>query len=400
MKRTARTLCALSLLLAAVAPAGSLKRIEPIDIVDLREVTDPQISPDGKLIVYSVLRRLSGAEHDDASVWLVPADGSKPERPLVIGEGESGSARWAPDSRRVAFLSSRANPLNVGKRSRQLWLLSLDGGEAQPLTKVDGDIADFRWSPDGQRIAFLASDPVPADVRARVALRQDSIQVDANPQMQRVWIYDLRSRSAEQVTPANIHVSMLAWSPDGARLALRTAQTPDINAHWYRSDLAIFDLAEKRLNPPIAKRAAAVTPAWSPDGQQLAFSEILEDGIGAEPRIYDFRSLKVTSCGENYPGLIGEMRWNSDGRGLLIHKFENTRTGFATLDARSCEIKHVVDAFHVGPYGLSASADGKAITYVGSTFHQPPEVWDVGQDTEGGDQDQSSNAIVAARRCA
>ncbi len=216
--------------------------------------------------------------------WF-PLDGTKPERSRwSAGDGESGNARWAPDGKRIAFLSSRANPLDAGKHSRQLWLLSLEGGEAQPLTKIDGDIADFRWSPDGQFIAFLASDPPPADVRSRVALRRDAIEVDANPQMQHVWIYDSRSRSVRARYSENVHVSMLAWSPDGARLALRTAQTPDINAHWYRSDLAIFDIADKRLNPPSAKRAAAVTPAWSPDGQQLAFSEIHEDGIGAEPR--------------------------------------------------------------------------------------------------------------------
>ncbi len=91
--------------------------------------------------------------------------------------------------------------------------------------------------------------------------------------------------------------------------------------------------------------------------------------------LYDFRSGKVTSCGENYPGLLGEMRWNNDGRGLLVHKFENTRTGFAQLDPRTREIKHVADAFYVGLYGFSASADGKTIAYVGSAFRQPPEVW-------------------------
>ncbi len=137
-----------------------------------------------------------------------------------------------------------------------------------------------------------------------------------HPQMQRVWIYDFHSRSVEAVTPANIHVGMLSWSPDGARLALRTAQTPTSMRIGTRSDVAILDVASETLNPPIAKRAVAVAPAWSPDGQRLAYSEILDDGIGAEPRIYDFRSGKVTSCGDNYPGLLGEMRWNNDGRSL------------------------------------------------------------------------------------
>ena len=221
--KTARVASALSILLTAVAqaasPSASPKIIEPTDIVDLREVSDSQISPDGKSIVYSVLRRLSGAEHDDTSIWLVPADGSKAERPLVFGAGASGNVRWSPDGKSIAFLSSRANPLKSGSSvplefkaegasadasagkddsSRQLWLLSLDGGEAQPLTRIEGDITDFRWSPDGSRIAFLAADPLPPDVRARVGLRQDAIEVDANPQMQRVWIYDLRARSAQR----------------------------------------------------------------------------------------------------------------------------------------------------------------------------------------------------------
>lgn len=402
IRQTAGVACALSIALTAAADSapqsGSLKTIEPADIVDLREVSDPQISPDGKLIVYSVLRRLPGAGHDDTSIWLVPADASTQERPLVFGEGSAGNARWSPDGRRVAFLSDRANPLRTPgsvpfqfstdggtspavpvaarpDRSRQLWLLSLDGGEAQPLTRMDGDIADFYWSPDGARIAFLMADPPSPEERKRAELRQDAIEVDARPHLQHVWIYDLRTQAAQLVSPRDMHVSMVAWSPDGKKLALRTAKTPDINAHWYRSNIVIFDLAARRIDASIPQRAAATTPAWSPDGQRLAFSEILEDGIGGEPRIYDLRSGKVTACGKDYPGLIGEMRWNNDGRALFVHKFEKTRTGFARLDPRTCDTQHLADAFYIGPYGFSASADGKTIAYLASTFQQPTEVW-------------------------
>lgn len=375
--------CALSTLLTAGAlaappPSDGLKTIEPSDVVDLREVGDPQISADGKQVVYTILRRVPGGDHDDTSIWLVPADGSKRERPLVSGDGSSGNPRWSPDGRQIAFLSSRANPLSSAgaPTSRQLWLLSLDGGEALPLTWVNGDVADFRWAPDGKRIAFLMADPLSPEEIARRARKQDAIEVDAHPQLQRVWIYDLSEQKSQVVSPADLHVSMMEWSPDGSKIALRTAKTPDINAHWYRHTLAILDVASQKLGPPVFDRAvSAVAPAWSPDGQRIAFSEIFPDGIGVAPRIYDLRTGKVTPCGDDYAGLLTDMRWMSDNRTIFIHRFENTRTGFGRLDTRTCKVQNVADAFFNGPYGFSASADGRTVAYIGNAFDRPTEIW-------------------------
>jgi dipeptidyl aminopeptidase/acylaminoacyl peptidase len=378
--------CALSILLPAQAaqspaPADSLKSIEPADIVDLRAVSDPEISPDGKLIVYTVSRGVPGADHDDTSIWLVPADASQPERPLVFGVSSADHARWAPDGRRIAFLSDRANPLSkpdaaeAGDRLHQLWLLSLEGGEAQPITWTDGDVADFRWSPDGQRIAFLLADRPPAQERERIARKQDAIEVDAHPRPQHVWVYDFRKKSAEAISPPDLHVSMLEWSPDGTRLALRTAKTPDINAHWYRSNIAVLEVDSRRLSAPLPERAAAVSPVWSPDGQRIAFSEIFSDGIGVQPRIYDLRSGQSKACGGDYPGLLLDMHWAREGRSLLVHTFEKTRTGFARLDPAKCAVTHVTDAFFNAPYDFSLSDDGRTVVYVGNSFTQPTEVW-------------------------
>src|SRR5262249_20949680 len=153
----------------------------------------------------------------------------------------------------------------ITDRLHQLWLLSLDGGEAQPLTWMDGDIADFRWSPDGRRIAFLMADRVPPQERERIAPKQDAVAVDAHPRPQRVWIYDFEKKTAERISPPDLHVDLLEWSPDGTRLALRVARTPDINAHWYRSNIAVLNIGSRELSAPLPERAAEVAPVWSPD---------------------------------------------------------------------------------------------------------------------------------------
>lgn len=363
------------------APTAPLKNIEPADIVDLRLVSEPQISPDGRQVVYTVTRRIPGADHDETGIWLVPADASRPERPLVLGTPSADRARWAPDGRRIAFLSDRENPLSkkdaaaVGDRLHQLWILSLEGGEAQPVTGVDGDIAEFRWSPDGQRIAFLLADRPTQPERERIARKQDAIEVDAHPRPQRVWIYDFRKQSTEVISPPDLHVSMLEWSPDGTRLALRTARTPDINAHWYRSSIAILEVDSRRVSAMLTEQAAAASPVWSPDGQRIAFSEIFRDGIGVQPRIYDLRAGKSKACAEDYPALLSDMQWSKDGRSLFVHTFEKTRTGFARLDPASCAVTHIADAFFMGPYGFSLSADGATFAYVGNSSQQPTEVW-------------------------
>jgi len=440
MRSTTQGLIAASIVLVSLpagaqSPAATLQTIEPVDIVDLREVSDPQISPDGRLVAYTVLRRLPEGQPDDTSIWLVAADGRTPARPLIFSDGADATPRWSPDNKHIAFLSSRANPLS-GQRSttfkfsdataardrdtpppsevatrlvppaarepgeavplesetaqkpdalpprvaatdqsRQLWLLSMEGGEAQPLTWLSGNMGEFRWSPDGKRIAFLLSEPETKVHHERVARKQDAIEVDRHPLNQHLWIYDLQQRSAKRVSPVEIHISNFGWSPDSTQLVVRFAKTPDINAHWYRSRVAILDLASGKLGAPFPGQASSVTPSWSYNGQRIAYAEILKDGIGGEPRIYDVKSGKVTACGGDYAGLVGETYWSRDNNTLIAHTFQNTRTGISRLDVRDCKLTKITDADAMGPYGLSLSADGRTIAYAGSSFRQTAEVW-------------------------
>src|SRR5918998_3042443 len=142
------SLAALSLLVlvSPVMAAGRPMTID--DLLAIKSVSDPQISPDGKSVVYVVSEIDRATDKSNSDLWLVPAAGGEPKR-LTTSEGTDNHPRWRPDGKEIAFVSSRGG-------SSQVWLLPIDGGEARQLTKLPIDVSGPIRSPKGDHIAFVA----------------------------------------------------------------------------------------------------------------------------------------------------------------------------------------------------------------------------------------------------
>ena len=156
--QSAILLTGVSLSLVLGLRAEEKRAIKPEDLVDIRGVSDPQISPDGKRVAFVVSEPVEPGKPDkprDTNIWVVPADGSEPARPFATSPKGDTSPRWSPDSRYLAFLSNRGQPVGEEKEAKnQLFLMRTDGGEAEQLTALKGEVLAFRWSPDGKMIAF------------------------------------------------------------------------------------------------------------------------------------------------------------------------------------------------------------------------------------------------------
>ncbi len=157
MRRVLALVIAVVLLGTAAAGAQPRRLLTVDDLYNLREVRDPQRSPDGAWVAYTVTRAIRETDKNDTNVWMVSWDGTRQVQVTSSPEGES-RPRWSPDNRYLAFLSSRQ-----GAKRAQVWLLERAGGEAVKVTDVKGSVSDYAWSPDSTRLILVVDDPDPRD---------------------------------------------------------------------------------------------------------------------------------------------------------------------------------------------------------------------------------------------
>jgi Tol biopolymer transport system component len=226
---------------ALALTGGRLVAQRPVNAMDLNRlkwVSDPQISPDGEWVAYTVSAADSAKDERQSDLWMTRWDGSSQVQ-LTFSEESENTPRWSPDGKRLAFLSSRGDPRDVD----QVWVLDRAGGEAQRVSDLPGGVTDFAWAPDGRRMALIASDPDPNTLSEG----QDSSQHRPQPVVvdrfsfkedevgyvgairEHLYLFDLDKRSATLLTPGAYDEGTPVWSPDGQSIAFVSRRRPNFD---------------------------------------------------------------------------------------------------------------------------------------------------------------------------
>jgi dipeptidyl aminopeptidase/acylaminoacyl peptidase len=253
--------------------------LQPDDIARLTEVSDPQVSPDGRVIAVVVTTIDLDANEYRKRIWAVPADGSGPARPLTSGEHRDTTPRWSPDGARLAFVSHREGE-GLGS---QVWLLPAGGGEPELVTGQPEEIDAVTWAPDGARLAFTAR--VRDEDRYRPGRDKDrpARRVDVlGPRYDGIgWTVDRRKHvfvvdaapgaSPCQVTDGPWDHTGVSWNPDGSALVSAAARHPGWDLDG-ATDLYLIDLDAGGAEPRRLTETGPTygLPAWSPDGTTIA----------------------------------------------------------------------------------------------------------------------------------
>jgi dipeptidyl aminopeptidase/acylaminoacyl peptidase len=276
-------------LLVLVLLAASASAQRPVSLDDLarvRDVSDPQVSPDGAWVAYTVSVTDTARDLDDTDLWLASWDGKQQIR-LTRSPGSDHAPRWSPDGRHLAFLSDRDDPREV----EQVWLLDRQGGEPERLTDLPGGVSDLAWSPDGRRMAIVASDPDPdqrlpgdSSTRAPKPIVIDRFQFleDGTGWLREfhdhLYLLDVASHATTRLLPGSYDEIQPSWAPDGRAIAFVSRRRPEYD-RTANYDLYVVDAragAEPRQlttfpGPDQDPGEGSRAPSWSPDGSRIAY---------------------------------------------------------------------------------------------------------------------------------
>ncbi|HVF86653.1 MAG TPA: prolyl oligopeptidase family serine peptidase, partial [Pyrinomonadaceae bacterium] len=394
MKRFVIQSLILTLVLTSVAAAQQGTRPFTIDdLLKLRRVGDPQLSPDGRTVAFTVTDVDKTANKSKTEIHLLPVSGGAP-RQLTNGERSSSAPRWSPDGKTIAFVAAREG-------GPQIWTVNVASGELKRITNISTGAGDPVWSPDGRMLAFTSEvypectndecnkrrtqEAEEGKVKAKLTDRLLFRHWNAWKEGKRthVFVASADGGEARDVTPGDYDAPPFslggptdyAFSPDSRELAF-ARNTERVEATSTNNDIFIVPLAGGEPQRITAdNRGSDQSPLYSPDGRYLAYRSQATAGFESARwrlMLYDRQTKKTRELTSKFDAYVEGFTFAPDGKHIYFVSGERGRHPIFMVSTEGDHLMKVLDGFNDD---LKISADGKTLVFTRTSATLPTEIF-------------------------
>jgi dipeptidyl aminopeptidase/acylaminoacyl peptidase len=403
----------ISLLALASFVVAQERRFTVDDLLKVRRVSDPQVSPKGDLVAFTITDVDKVANKSTTQIYLVPLGGGE-VRQLTNDEHSSASPRWSPDGERLAFISARDG-------EDQIWTIDVSNGALKKITTLSTGAGEPVWSPDGKLLAF-ASDVYPecendacnkrkadekaqSKVKAHVTERllyrhwkswQDGIR-------SHVFVVSSAGGEARDLTPGDFDSPPFSlggptdysFSPDSKELAV-ASNHDKVEATSTNSDIWVVSVrGGGARNITAANHGYDGSPRWSPDGRFIAYRSQATAGYESDRfrlMLYDRKSNRAQSLSESLDSWVDEFVFSPDSKWIYLAAEDRGKEPIYSVSTGGGPIKKIVAEGFNGD--INVTADGKTLVFSRSSMTRPSEIYRANSDGS------SPNALTTTNEAA
>jgi len=364
-------------------------------MMELKRISDPQISPDGRWVAFTVQTVDMAANQKPSEIWTVPLDGGSPRQ--ITHDGSSNTRpRWSPDSRRIAYNSDRGG-------SSQIWLMDPDGGNPKQVTFLSTEADGVLFSPDGKNLLFT-SDVFP-ECGADDACNQRNLNADKSSKVKariytellyRHWTrWQTRQRShllvvpvaggaAKDLTPGAIDVPPFSLggpddydiSPDGQEVCYSMNADP-VPAVSTNSDLYAVSINGGQSVKITSTPGADSSPRYSPDGKYLAWRAQFRAGYESDRwrlLVLERKTGKVTNLTDTLDRWVNSFTWKPDSTALFFTTLDRGRQAIQLISLAGGPLQ-IVARTDAELDDMELTRDGRNMVYTQQSAIAPTEIY-------------------------
>jgi len=383
------------LLLALAAPLCAQKPFDVDALLKLARVSDPQVSPDGRTVAFTVQTVDVDANKRSSNIYVVPVSGGAPVRITHSGD-RNERPRWSPDSRRIAFISDRSG-------TPQVWIMDADGSNPRQVTYLATGAGGVLYSPDGANLLFTSE--VYPECGADNACNAKRLEEEKNSKVKariyttllyRHWsewqgarrrhllVVPAAGGEVKDLTPGDRDVPPFslggpddyAISPDGAEVAY-VAIFDEVPAVSTNSDIYVVPITGGEPTKITQNPAADNSPAYSPDGKYLAWRAQYRPGYESDLWrlvVLERATGNLTSLTESTDRWVTSFTWSPDSTRIFFTLEDRGRQGVQMVPVSGGGALTIVSGSRTID-DIRLTPDGKTLVYTQQTGSRPSEIF-------------------------